>query len=86
MLRIQREESLKEEQKGKRSLLTKESLGRLREAKQGVALLKERKRRERNKRERKRAPNSLACPVRLSRALLTLSTIQVSLLSPAEAG
>ena len=75
MLRIQREESLKEEKRGKRSLLIKESLGRLREAKQGVALLRERKRQERNKRERKRAPNSLAYLVRLSRALLTISTI-----------
>ena len=41
---MQGEESLKEEKRGKRSLLTKESLGRLREAKQGVALLRERKR------------------------------------------
>ena len=54
---------------------TKESLERLREAKWGVALLRERKRQERNKRERKGAPNSLACLVRLSRALLTISTI-----------
>ena len=67
-------------------MLIKESLGRLREAKQGITLLKERKRQERNKRERKGASNSLACLVRLSRALLTISTIQVSLLSPAEAG
>ena len=72
---MQGEESLKEEKRGKRSLLIKESLGRLREAKRGVALLKERKRRERNKRERKEAPNRLACLVRLSRALLTISTI-----------
>ena len=72
---MQREESLKEEKRSKRSLLTKESLGRLREAKQGVALLRERKRQERNKKERKGAPNSLAYLVRLSRALLTISTI-----------
>ena len=72
---MQGEESLKEEKRGKRSLLIKESLGRLREAKQGVTLLRERKRQERNKRERKGAPNSLACLVRLSRALLTISTI-----------
>ena len=56
-------------------MLTKESLGRLREAKRGITLLKERKRQERNKKERKGAPNSLAYLVRLSRALLTISTI-----------
>ena len=72
---MQGEESLKEEKRGKRSLLTKESLGRLSKAKQGVTLLRERKMQERNKRERKEAPNSLACLVRLSRALLTISTI-----------
>ena len=72
---MQGEESLKEEKRGERSLSTKESPGRLRKAERGVALLRERKRRERNKRERKGAPNSLAYLVRLSRALLTISTI-----------
>ena len=56
-------------------MLIKKSLGRLSEAKWGIALLRERKRQERNKRERKEAPNSLAYLVKLSRALLTLSTI-----------
>ena len=83
---MQGEESLKEEQRGERSLSTKESPGRLSEAERGVALLRERKRRERNERERKGAPDSPACLVRLSGALLTLSTVRVSLLSPAEAG